>query len=82
MSPYAPFWMVYGVGQDSPKARHKTRDSALAEAKRLARTNIGIEFFVLEATHHVVKRDVDVTLVDPDFADVSPSRNADDGIPF
>lgn len=62
MEPYAlKFWMVYGLHQRLPVYRHKTEASAVAEAKRLARHHPEIEFFVLESTHHVVKRDVDVT---------------------
>lgn len=67
------FWMIYGLHQKAPTARHKTEEGAIAEATRLARANPGTEFFVLEATHHVVKRDVDVTPI---------SRPWDDGIPF
>lgn len=55
------FWMVYGLHQRAPTARHKTANSALAEARRLARSYPEVEFFVLESTHHIVKRDVDVT---------------------
>ncbi len=76
----SPFWMVYGLHQGAPTARHKTLDSAVTEAKRLARLNPEIGFFVLEATHHVVKRDVDVTFIDRDFADVGPAHP--DDIPF
>lgn len=55
------FWMVYGLHQRAPTARHKTEQSAINESKRLARLHPEIEFFVLESTHRVVKRDVDVT---------------------
>lgn len=77
-----PFWMVYGIGQGGPTVRHKTRESAIAEAKRLARHNPEVGFVVLEATHHVIKRDVDITPIDPDFAEVEPRRMADSDIPF
>lgn len=82
MSAYTPFWMVYGIGQGGPTVRHKTRESAIAEAKRLARCNAEVGFVVLEATHHIIKRDVDVTPIDPDFAEVEPRRMADSDIPF
>lgn len=82
MSPYTPFWMVYGAGQSAPTVRHKTRESAVKEAKRLARHNHDVEFFVLEATHHVVKRDVDVTLIDPDFPEFVTGQPGGDCIPF
>lgn len=72
------FWMVYGLQQRAPVFRHKTEADAVEEATRLARCNPGVEFFVLESTHHVVKRDVDVTRIGhalerPDYGD---------GIPF
>lgn len=57
------FWMVYGLGHKSPTVRHKTEDSALREAKRLARMNPDVEFYVLETIHHAVKREVDVTFI-------------------
>lgn len=69
------FWMVYGLHQRAPVYRHKTQASALTKARRLARTNPEIEFFVLEATHHVVKRDVDVT-------DMGTGERWTDDIPF
>lgn len=71
------FWMVYGLHQRAPTVRHKSEGRAMAEAHRLARHNPGIEFFVLEATHHIVKRDVDVTALGR-----SAFRDYDDGIPF
>lgn len=60
------FWMVYGLHQRPPVYRHKTEASAIEEAKRLARTVPGVEFFVMEATHHVVKNDVRVTVINED----------------
>jgi len=77
------FWMVYGLHQRGPTVRHKTELSAVNEAKRLARVHPDVEFFVLESTHHVVKRDVDVTFI----ADQSEPwerhrRDPDDDIPF
>lgn len=74
------FWMVYGLHQRAPTARHKTEVGAVTEAKRLARSNPDVEFFVLETTHHVVKRDVDVTIIGQ--AERFFGRDADDDIPF
>ncbi len=73
------FWMVYGLGQGRPTHRHKSEESAIAEAKRLARLAPEVEFFVLESTHHVVKRDVDVTSIGSIRGRV---RDFDDDIPF
>lgn len=41
------FWMV--LGRDVPKYRHATVAAAKIEAERLAKTNPGCEFTVLEA---------------------------------
>lgn len=71
------FWMVYGLHQGAPTCRHKTEDSALAEAKRLAKLHPDIEFFVLETIHHVVKREVEVT-----FIGRHEDNPYDDDIPF
>jgi len=76
----ARFWMVYGLHQRAPTVRHKTEQSAVSEAKRLARTHADTEFFVLETTHHVVKRDVDVTLIEDGCRPWG--RDPDDEIPF
>lgn len=67
-----PFWMVYGIGQARPIHRHKTEAGAVEEASRLARNNPGVTFCVLSATHAVVKRDVEIQRIDPDFAEVEP----------
>lgn len=74
------FWMVYGLHQGAPTARHKTEVSAINEAKRLARMNPDVEFFVLETTHHVVKRDVDVSQISESGGFYR--RHPDDDIPF
>ena len=55
------FWMVYGAGQGAPTVRHVTAEIAIAEASRLARIRPDLEFFVLQACAHVVKRYVEVT---------------------
>ena len=68
------FWMVYGEGQGSPTARHKTFDSARTEAERLARIAPGVRFFILETVGAVEK-------VDVQFIDLRP-RDLDDEIPF
>jgi hypothetical protein len=42
------FWMITGDG-NSPRVRHSNRQDAVREAERLAKSNPGTEFFVLEA---------------------------------
>lgn len=67
------FWMVSGDGPCS--MRHRTRDDAEREAKRLARLNPDHWFFVTEAISAHRKQDVEsVSLRD--------RRGGDDGIPF
>ena len=55
------YWMVHNPARHAPVAMHRSYDSALHEAQRLARENCGETFFVLEAVTRVAKRDVDVT---------------------
>ena len=43
------FWMVYSPSGRAPVYRHKSRESAEQEAKRLARENPQLSFFVLKA---------------------------------
>jgi hypothetical protein len=50
------FWMVKGLGPT--KFVHITRQSAEAEADRLARENPGRMFFVLETIAYHVRNDV------------------------
>lgn len=75
------FWMVYGLHQNAPVRRHKTAQSALAEARRLARQHPDVDFYVLEPKHRVVKHDVEVTtLIGGEWR--LPTRDLDDDIPF
>ena len=50
MSKESKFWMVYGHGRGAPAVRHHTKESAHAEASRLAANNPGSLFVVLKAT--------------------------------
>lgn len=63
MEEQKPFWMVYGAGQRAPEYRHDTRESAENEAKRLARFNPGIRFFVLETIAVAEKIEVQFTRI-------------------
>ena len=45
---YKSFWMVYVDGQNAPVIKHETEQSALTEARRLAKIT-GNETFVLKA---------------------------------
>ncbi len=74
--PDEPFFMVYGVGQGAPTARHRFREDAEAEAKRLARANPDTSFVVLESVSAVIKREFDTVTFK------SSGEDHDDGIPF
>lgn len=44
------FWLVWRANGQSPSTMHHTENKALAEADRLAEKNVGIKFYVMEAT--------------------------------
>jgi hypothetical protein len=67
------FWMVLGSGQ--PTHRHQSEQSARTEAERLARTNPGCEFYVLQAVAVCVKSDVT-------WNDLEDRDNMLDGVPI
>lgn len=56
-----PFYLVWNPAGRSPQFRHCSIASARTEAERLAKENPGLEFFVLEPTHRIVRADVVVT---------------------
>lgn len=49
MSSDKRFWMVWNPGNRAPTVKHPTLEKAKAEAQRLARTNPGQEFIVLQS---------------------------------
>ncbi len=49
MSSTVIFWVVWNPGNRNPTRRHASKADAEQEATRLARQNVGQEFFVLEA---------------------------------
>jgi len=59
------FWMVYGLDQGAPTVRHAAEHIAVAEAKRLARNNPGVEFYVLQSVARAVKADVVFERIEP-----------------
>lgn len=61
MSQKNKFWLVWNLAGDAPRKKHETQDSAIEEAKRLARLYPypQHEFSVLEATH-TIKADVTI----------------------
>ena len=73
MSRQDRFWIVWTPSNPvSPTVKHPTQVKAIDEARRLARTNEGEEYFVLRASHRVQKVNVMVTELDPN----------DDEVPF
>ncbi|MCX5495787.1 hypothetical protein OSH11_13820 [Kaistia dalseonensis] len=73
------FWMVMGDGP--PTYRHDNQISAAMEAKRLARTNPGVEFVVLEAVATAFKNDVDFTVLRPSRRAIAAETDEGD-LPF
>ena len=53
------FWMVWNPQRSAPRMKHFTRDSAINEAKRLARENPGEEFVVLQSVGSARRVDID-----------------------
>lgn len=67
------FWMVYGVGKRGPSYRHWSVTAATAEARRLAETNPGSIFVVMEALCAVKADKPNITAIEV---------REDAGIPF
>jgi hypothetical protein len=55
------FWMVYGEGQgcSAPAMKHGKKAAAIKEAERLALSNPGKKFYLLEAVSVCVKQAVE-----------------------
>ncbi|MPW17903.1 hypothetical protein GCT13_13385 [Paraburkholderia sp. CNPSo 3157] len=66
------FWLVWSPsGVTPPKYRDESRESAIAEAERLARERVGAEFYVLAATDlRAVDRMVRTQLLSIDDRDI------------
>lgn len=71
------FWMVYGLGAGGPTHQHPTEESAIREAKRLARTSREMPFVVLRSTHTIKFDDctVDEMEVRPPMAEAVVGRD-------
>lgn len=54
----AGFWLVWREDGDAPTFKHKTEREAVDEAKRLAKANPGVRFYVLSTDHAFIKDDV------------------------
>jgi hypothetical protein len=52
MQPIDSFWMLYAEGCESPKFKHRTLESASAEAERLAE-KLNTQVYVLQAVEQV-----------------------------
>jgi hypothetical protein len=57
------FWMVYGNGKSAPAMKHHTFELAKGEAERLARTNPGVEFFVMMPVSASKRVDVETKML-------------------
>ena len=58
------FWMIWTPASRPPVVAHKTLESALQEAERLALCNPGKEYYVLMSSHKVVTTKVDVVEIE------------------
>lgn len=56
-----PFYLVWNPAGRTPQFKHESITAARIEAERLARVYPGLEFYVLEPTHRMVRADVTVT---------------------
>lgn len=52
------FWMVWNERRDVPSHKHPSAEEARREAERLARTNPGQQFHVLELMATCSKNDI------------------------
>lgn len=71
MTTSKPFWMISGTGCGSPTVRHETYERAEIEAKRLARSNPGVEFVILKSERSFQKNEFDTVEYAEDEADDS-----------
>ena len=74
-APMARFWMVWSPQGRAPTHKHFSRETADAEANRLAKQHPGQEFFVLKAMAGVSARD-------PKIKTIRLNTDPDDKIPF
>lgn len=59
------FWLVWNPVKMPPMHMHETYEQAVAEASRLARSQKGDQFFVLQAIEKVCVADVVRTKLEP-----------------
>jgi len=60
-----PFWLVWNPNGHAPRYQHGTLDQAASEAERLARTNPGQTFIVLESVAALVVDNIQRTDLRP-----------------
>lgn len=60
MRPDEQFWMVWNPEGHAPTVAHDSEYSALREAERLARSHMGLRFYVLHGVTYVERNDVRV----------------------
>lgn len=59
-----PFWLVWNPDGHAPTVQHGSAEAAQREAERLARTNPGQRFYVLEPVAMIERSDVRITRFD------------------
>lgn len=55
---YASFWLVWNPNGSNPTFKHRTKESAVNEAERLAREHRGQTFVVLESVCARIATDI------------------------
>lgn len=65
----ASFFVVWCPTRGAPTVRHDRYDPAIEEAKRLARSTPGEDFFVLQAMKRIVRREP-IEVIDLDDDDI------------
>lgn len=76
------FWVVWAEGGGNPTVKHGSQETANAEARRLARSNPGIRFVVLQPVHAVVKNDLITTTFKRAGDEPQWGRDMDEDLPF
>ena len=61
------FWFVWNEKGAAPRFKHPTQDSAVTEAKRLARLNKGEQFIVMQSVCMVQVTDIVIEDLRPQF---------------
>lgn len=71
------FWMVWAPAGRAPTYKHHSKESAVMEARRLAKLNPNWDFYVLKTVGGAVAESPEVKPIN-----LIKQQSSDDGIPF